>query len=188
MNILIFNGSQDSHPSNTAVRLAHCFQELIEEQGHTVTLFHLSEAGIPFLNLRSEHIPGEVLQMVHAFREADAHIWLAPLYHGSIPGVMKNCLDWLEVSSHEPEPYLTGKVVGLLCWSGGLQAMQGINTMEAVAKALRAWVLPLSLPIARAGLFDEEQNLSPLYKRKLEQMVELLLAQKVGVRKDIREV
>ena len=50
--------------------------------------------------------------MTETFRSADLHIWLTPLYHGSMTGIMKNCLDWLEISAKETTPYLTGKVVG----------------------------------------------------------------------------
>ncbi len=92
--------------------------------------------------------------MAQMFTSADLHIWLAPLYHGSIPGVMKNCLDWLEVTANRYEPYLTDKTVGLICWADGLQAMQGINAMDAIAKSLRAWPLPFSVPIVRSALFD----------------------------------
>jgi hypothetical protein len=52
---------------------------------------------------------------------------------------MKNCLDWLEVTANRYEPYLTDKTIGLVCWADGLQAMQGINAMDVIAKSLRAW-------------------------------------------------
>ncbi len=78
---------------------------------------------------------------------------------------MKNCLDWLEVTANRYEPYLTDKTVGLVCWADGLQAMQGINAMDAIAKSLRAWPLPFSVPIVRSALFDGEQptEISELY-------------------------
>ncbi|MBB2949449.1 hypothetical protein FHR29_000181 [Sphingobacterium sp. JUb56] len=39
--------------------------------------------------------------------------------------------------------------MGLVCWADGVQAMQGINTMDAIAKSLRAWPLPYSVPISK---------------------------------------
>jgi arsenic resistance protein ArsH len=90
-------------------------------------------------------------------------------------GVMKNCLDWLELTSRHGRPYLTGKVVALVSWAGGTQAMQGINAMDAVAKALRAWVLPFSIPVIRDHLFEpDNSNFAPLYRNKFDQMITLL--------------
>lgn len=120
-------------------------------------------------------IPAGAELMNQMFREADVHIWLAPLYHGSIPGVMKNCLDWLELSAREAVPYLTGKTIGLVCWADGVQAMQGINAMDAVAKALRAWTLPYSLPIQRPELFDEQGTLSAKYVQRFDLLLQLLV-------------
>lgn len=71
---------------------------------------------------------------------------------------MKNCLDWLEVTANRYEPYLTDKTVGLVCWADGLQAMQGINAMDVIAKSLRAWPLPFSVPIVRSALFDGDDK------------------------------
>lgn len=97
-------------------------------------------------------------------------------------GAMKNCLDWLEMTSKNQRPYLTGKVVALLSWADGTQAMQGINAMDAVAKALRAWVLPYSLPILKDNLYDPAtRGITEFYKNKLDMMVQLLCAAKSHV-------
>lgn len=113
--------------------------------------------------------------MNHIFRDADVHIWITPLYHGSMTGVMKNCLDWLQYSANMPKPYLTGKLVGLMCWADGVQAMQGINAMDSVAKALRAWTAPLSIPIQRNELFNEEGEISDKYGKRVNMLIDLLL-------------
>jgi arsenic resistance protein ArsH len=183
MNILIFNGSADSKGKTTSDILSSYFKNTIEASGHAVTTFSLSEVFIPFLNLSSESIPESVQKMVDCFMEADAHIWISPLYHGSIPGMMKNCLDWLEITRNYDDPYLTGKVIGLVCYADGIQAMQGINTMDAVAKALRAWVLPLAVPVSKQGLYNEDGSICTLYGSKFRQMVKLLLDTEEQVKK-----
>jgi arsenical resistance protein ArsH len=175
MNILIFNGSLESQSNTTPTRIARAFTDHLEQRGATVTTFHLSEAGIPLFDFSFEETPSSVVDMVSTFRAADMHIWLTPLYHGSMTGAMKNCLDWLEISAREEVPYLTNKIIGLVCWADGAQAMQGINAMDAVAKALRAWVLPYSIPIVRGNLFvADNQEMSPDYLEKIELMSTLL--------------
>ena len=77
-------------------------------------------------------------------------IWCTPLYHGTVPGSFKNTIDWLELLSGETPSYLSDKVVALMATAGGEQALQAINTMEFIVRALRGWTLPLTLPIARA--------------------------------------
>ena len=90
-------------------------------------------------------------------------------------GVRKNALDWLEMTSKLSNPYLTGKVVALVCWGDGSQAMQGINAMDAVAKALRAWVLPFSIPIMKEHLYEADgKDFTQSYKHKFDRMISLL--------------
>lgn len=139
-------------------KITHAFTDKLEAKGAKVSTFHLAESGIPIFDFSHADVPDSVSAMNQQFRRADAHIWLTPLYHGSMTGAMKNCLDWLEISAKETCPYLTNKVIGLVCWADGAQAMQGINAMDAVAKALRAWVLPYSIPIVRGQMLPAGQN------------------------------
>jgi arsenical resistance protein ArsH len=114
--------------------------------------------------------------MCEAFLRADLQIWLTPLYHGGMTGAMKNCLDWLELTVHLEKPYLTDKVVGLICWADGGQAMQGINAMDAVAKALRAWVIPYTVPLVKNQLYTDShrRELAAEHTRKLDRLLALL--------------
>lgn len=92
-----------------------------------------------------------------AVRGAQGMIWCSPLYHGSVSGAFKNTIDWLEMLSGDDPPYLTGKVIGLVATAGGDQALQAINCMENIVRALRGWTLPLTAPVARAdAAFDPD--------------------------------
>ena len=53
----------------------------------------------------------------------------------------------------------------------------GINAMDAIAKSLRAWTLPFSVPIARSGLYEEGQSgvISPEYKKKLDLLIKIAI-------------
>jgi len=175
MKILIFNGSMEPHEGSTARKISQYFADYLQGAGVEVIKYNIAAAQIPLLDLRSKTVPAAVKDMAEKFREADAHFWLSPLYHGSIPGGMKNCLDWLEITSRWTSPYLTGKVIGFVCWGEGTQAMQGINTMDAVAKALRAWTLPYSVPIYKKHLLDSQQQIGEEYKHKFDHMLHMLL-------------
>lgn len=176
MKILLFNGAMERRTTGTSHTITGYFKNKLQSEGAEVTVFNLSEASIPFFDITLNTIPIAAQVMTETFRSADLHIWLTPLYHGSMTGIMKNCLDWLEISAKETTPYLTGKVVGLVCWADGGQAMQGITAMDAVAKSLRAWTLPYAIPAVRRNLYDHEGNMSKEYQMKFDRMTNLLLA------------
>lgn len=184
MKAIIFNGALERRPQSTSGLLSAYISERLNESGVENRIFNLADSGIPLFDMTNTRIPKGVEVMNNIFLEADIHFWLAPLYHGSIPGVMKNCLDWLEISAKNVSPYLTDKTVGLVCWADGVQAMQGINTMDAIAKALRAWPLPFSVPIARAALYEESRpgEFSQVYKNKLDLLINLATTRTVTVK------
>lgn len=172
---MIFNGALERRSNSASERVSKFLSDRLQQRGVDSQVFNIVDAGIPLFDITLQKVPLAVQVMVNQFREADLHIWLTPLYHGSMTGVMKNCLDWLEISSKEPVPYLTGKLVGLVCWADGVQAMQGINAMDPVARSLRAWTLPYSLPIQRPYLFDEEGKVSAQYEQRFDLLLNLLV-------------
>lgn len=82
------------------------------------------------------------------------------MYHGTIPGAFKNALDWLYLLGERNPPYVADKVIGLISTAGGTQGLQAVNTMEFIVRSLRAWAVPLVVPVGPASrLFDAEGNL-----------------------------
>lgn len=175
MKALIFSGALERKKDSTSEYLAKYLKELLEDQGVETNTFRIADSGIPLFDpAYLDRVPISVQRMNMLFRDADFHIWLTPLYHGSMTGVMKNCLDWLEISAKEPIPYLTGKIVGMVCWADGVQALQGINAMEGVAKSLRAWTTPYNVAIQRSDLLDEDGIIKNNYRKRFKILLELL--------------
>ncbi len=181
MKALIFNGALERRLQSTSGILSAYFAEKLGELGIQNQIFNLADSGIPLFDVTITQTPRSVELMNHVFQEADIHFWLSPLYHGSIPGAMKNCLDWLEISAKNPFPYLTDKTVGMVCWADGVQAMQGINTMDSIAKALRAWSVPFSVPILKGSLLENEttNEISSAYKSKLDLLIKIATSKKI---------
>jgi arsenic resistance protein ArsH len=176
MNVLIFNGCSDYKPDTTGRRLASYLHEQLAARSLTVTEFHISEAQIPFFDQHEPQPPAVIREMCDLFVQSEGQIWLTPLYHGGMTGMMKNCLDWLELTARLEKPYLTDKVIGLVAWADGGQAMQGINAMDAVAKALRAWVVPYTVPLVKNHLYVDahRQEFAVEHTRKLDRLVSIL--------------
>lgn len=184
MKAIIFNGALERKPLSTAGTLSSYLEKELLVHGIESTTYNLSDSGIPLFDTSLTRAPKGAEVMNSLFRDADLHFWLAPLYHGSIPGVMKNCLDWLELSAKSTPAYLTDKTVGLVCWADGAHAIQGINTMDAIAKSLRAWPLPFSVPIVKNLLFTEGNayEISETYKQKLDLLVQIASSKTIVTR------
>ncbi|MEC4116317.1 MULTISPECIES: NADPH-dependent FMN reductase [Myroides] len=175
MKALIFNGSLDEEAFRTSRRIAQYYADQFTKANVEVRQVHLSDFQIPIFQAKlMDNVPQTVHDFADAFREADVMIWLTPLYHGGMTGVMKNAIDWLEITAKDQPAYLTNKVVGFTCWSAGNQAMQGIQALDNIAKALRAWSLPYSIPMSNSDLY-ENNDIADAYKKKMSMMADLLI-------------
>lgn len=94
--------------------------------------------------------PAAARRLAESAAQANAMLWSSPLYHGSVSGSFKNAIDWLQLLSDHESPYLSDKVVGLISTAGGTQGLQAINTMDFIVRALRAWAVPLVIPVGRS--------------------------------------
>ena len=104
------------------------------------------------------HRKGDGAELVEAVRQADGLLIAAPGYHGTISGLVKNALDFLEDLSKDERPYLDGRAVGLIATAFGDQAtMSTLITMRAIVHALRGWPTPMGATIRTYhGLFSPD--------------------------------
>lgn len=84
--------------------------------GMTVEIADISR--IPLYNddVRLAGEPAPVAELKEQVRAADAVLLVSPEYNFSVPGVLKNTLDWM---SRPPAPPFDGKVVAIMGASGG---------------------------------------------------------------------
>jgi chromate reductase len=129
-------------------------------QGATIEIFELD--GIPGFNQDEEqNPPAKVTELKKRIREADAILFVTPEYNYSIPGVLKNTIDWAS------RPY------GDNAWNGKPAAIMGASVGNiATARAqyhLRQIMVflnmfPVNQPEVMIGnaseRFDAEGNLT----------------------------
>ena len=86
----------------------------------------------------------EARDFVEAVRRADGIIVATPGYHGTISGLVKNALDYVEDLREDDRVYWSGMPVGCIAtgagWQGTVTALEGLRS---VAHALRGWPTPL---------------------------------------------
>jgi len=128
--------------------------------GADTQLIWVRELGLPLYT--AEHaIPQTAHEFADTVHSCDAMIWSSPTYQGSVSGSFKNALDWLILLAERTPPYLTDKPIGLVATAGGVQGLQTVNTMDFIARALRAWTVPLVLPIPQSRQsFDPDGHLA----------------------------
>lgn len=146
-------------------------------EGATIEVFELD--GIPAFTEDEEQSPPEkVVELKRRIREADAILFVTPEYNYSVPGVLKNAIDWAS------RPY------GDSAWNGKPAAIMGASIGSiATARAqyhLRQMMVFLNMfPInqpevmigAAAERFDAEGNLTDeTTKQFIRQLLENLVA------------
>jgi chromate reductase, NAD(P)H dehydrogenase (quinone) len=83
-------------------------------EGATIEIFELDE--IPAFNQDEEqNPPAKVVELKKRVREADAILFVTPEYNYSVPGVLKNAIDWAS------RPY------GDSAWNGKPAAIMGAS-------------------------------------------------------------
>jgi FMN reductase len=109
-------------------------------------------AALPHYLTDSATTSPEGRDLVEAIRAADGVIIASPGYHGSISGLVKNAIDFLEETAKDKRVYLDGVPVGLIATAYGWQATGStLATLRSIVHALRGWPTPLGAAINTSG-------------------------------------
>ena len=142
-----------------------------------------SIAGIPLYDGDDEAaigIPPTVAALKEAIAAADGLLIATPEYNASIPGVLKNAIDWLSRPVDDIPRVFGGKPVALIGASpGGFGTVLAQEAWLPVLRKLGAapW-FGKQLTVARAGkLFDNDGNLTdPGTRDKLQEFLAAFVA------------
>ena len=129
-------------------------------------------------DLEAETTPAAVAELRQAMRDADAVLIATPEYNHSIPGVLKNALDW--ASRPAGQSALTGTPAAVIGASTGMfGAVWAQAETRKVLGALGGRVLEAELPVAKAAdLYrDGRLELSPEQSQQLEEILATLAAE-----------
>jgi chromate reductase len=169
MHILGLSGSLRRDSYNT--RLLHGMRALLPAGAELEVFEEL--AAIPPYNEDDEHqAPPAVAALKAAIAGADAVLVVTPEYNASLPGQIKNALDW--VSRPVATSALRGKPAAVVGASTGLfGAVWAQAEMRKVLSTIGARVLDRELPIAQADEALGEDGL-PVDGELLAQLAEIL--------------
>ncbi|WP_086829928.1 NADPH-dependent FMN reductase [Allokutzneria sp. NRRL B-24872] len=129
-----------------------------EEAGARTIAISGSDLVLPFYDPAVTERTEAARRLVDAVREADGVVLVSPGYHGTVSGLLKNALDYIEDLRQEPHPYLDGRAVGCVATAYGWQAsVTTLTALRSIVHALRGWPTPLGVALnSTEVIFDGE--------------------------------
>jgi FMN reductase len=124
-----------------------------EREGANVRLFGGDKLiRLPHFLTDAAAVSIEAQELLQNIRQADGLLLASPGYHGSISGLVKNAIDYVEETAKDSRVYLDGIPVGLIATAYGWQATGStLATLRAITHALRGWPTPLGAAINCSG-------------------------------------
>lgn len=151
--ILVFGGSLRRDSVNQ--KLAAVAATGARQAGAEVTLFTLRDFPLPLYDGDLEAasgLPGNARRLKALFREHHGLIIASPEYNSSIPGVLKNAIDWVSrAESKDDVSVFAGKTASLCAASpGALGGLRGLVHLRAILGNMGVVVLPDQVAVGQA--------------------------------------
>ena len=123
--------------------------QVAEEGGATTAGFFGPElAELPMYAPENPARTEGAVRLAEELRRADGIIVASPGYHGSVSGLVKNALDYVEDLRDDERSYFDGLAVGCIATGAGWQAIVAtLQQLRTIAHALRGWPTPLGAAI-----------------------------------------
>jgi NAD(P)H-dependent FMN reductase len=151
--ILAFAGSLRTDSFNK--KLIRIGADGARAAGAEVTLIDLRDFPMPVYDgdLEAAGMPEVVLQLKKLFLEHQGLLISSPEYNGSIPGTLKNAIDWVSRSAPGERPLASyaDKVTALLSASpGAAGGMRSLVYLRASLAHINVLVIPQQVSVSKA--------------------------------------
>ncbi len=115
--------------------------------GAETLLFDGNALDLPMYGWGSPRTP-KATALIDGLRRADGIVIASPGYHGTVSGLIKNALDYVEDMAKDARPYFEGRAVGLIAVAAGWQATgTTLATLRSIVHALRGWPTPMAVTV-----------------------------------------
>lgn len=156
-------------------RLLATALEIAAARGARTTLLTGDDIAFPHYepgNAERDPVIGRYLE---ALRTADAVIVGSPGYHGTLSGLVKTALDYVEQLRADERVYFDGLPVGLIATAGGWQAaVSTLQALRTITHSLRGWPTPMGLAINVAESGDAIAQCQPQMEIMVAQIFDFL--------------
>lgn len=175
MRVLGISGSLRHESHNSA--LLRAAAERLPAGAELIPYEQLAEIPPYDEDVEMQAVPEPVRELRDAIRDADAILIATPEYNHSIPGQLKNALDW--ASRPAGKSALNGKPAAVVGASTGMfGAVWAQAELRKVLGAMGGRVIEAELPIAHAAELrhGDELDLDPDQAERLEEILAELVA------------
>jgi len=122
-----------------------------EIAGAEVAMIGGAELQLPMYDPAVPGLPPEAERLVTLTRRCNGLIIASPGYHGTMSGMIKNAIDYIEELRKDEAPYLDGRAVGCIACAYGWQATgTTLVALRTMVHSLRGWPTPLGAAINSA--------------------------------------
>lgn len=149
---------KDSHNR----KLIEQTSRLLKDAGHEIDLADFSEFDCPLYDQDSQDSKGVAegaKELIKRMKAADAFIIASPEYNYSIPGTLKNLIDW--VSRDKPMPWDGQKILLMTASPSTVGGARGYWATRIPLEGCGAFVYPKTFALASSHqAFDKDNNLT----------------------------
>jgi NAD(P)H-dependent FMN reductase len=169
---LVFSASLRGESYNS--RLARLAARVIERRGGTVDLAAMEEFDCPSYDQDREDrgkYPSSSEEMRRRLEACDAFVIASPEYNASLPGGLKNAIDW--VSRCQPQPFNERQALLMSASPSMIGGNRGLWSLRIPLEHLGARVYPdmFSLATAHQALDPDGEILDPMLRERFESNV-----------------
>ncbi|TJZ52081.1 NAD(P)H-dependent oxidoreductase [Streptomyces piniterrae] len=177
LRVLVFGAAMRAESSNG--RLAALVARLIGDTGATVDLATMHDFDMPLYDgdLEAEAgLPVGALALRDRLERCDAFVISSPEYNASVPGVLKNAIDW--VSRVQPQPFKTKHALLVSASPSLVGGNRGLWALRVPLEHLGTRVYPdmFSLASAHQGFSADGQLTDPGLQQRLTETVSAFLS------------
>ena len=166
VKILVFSASLRSNSLND--RLATLAARSVEARGGTVDRAAMSDFDCPSYNGDEElegHMPEGAVHLRDRLTSGDGFIIVSPEYNASMPGILKNVIDW--TSRFKPQPFTRRYGMLMSASPSMVGGNRGLWTLRIPLEHLGARVYPDMFSLAQAHqAFGADGNIADAQLQK----------------------
>lgn len=171
MKLAVLPGSMRTDSLNK--KLAKEISVILNNQKHESFLLDLRLLSIPLYDGDIEEkdgIPQGIAWLDKSLKESQGIIIVTPEYNHSIPGVLKNAIDWL--SRIKPTVFVNKPILLFAASPGSFGGLRSLAATRPVLEGLGAYVFPEMMAVPKANEVFAEKGLSDA---KLQERITKLL-------------
>lgn len=146
-------------PGSSSERALSIALRTAEQAGAEVRAVSGSKLNLPHYDPSNPQGREAAAELIELYRRCDGVILSSPGYHGSMSGMIKNALDYIEELAKDERVYLEDRPVGCIVCAYGWQATgTTLVSLRSVVHALRGWPTPMGVTINSAQVSFDEQG------------------------------